>query len=194
MLQKQLVIGLFIACLLGCQSALPPGTDSTLTTEQRDDYVTKMCQEHDCQYNVRVVLKTAQDELYDQTFSAMAVVQDNGAMVVAGQTLYFEADVDGDRLTNFKRVESVTAPEKTIIAKLRQMKDGAMMLTLTNPFGRALRINMGIMPLNKETLYATSSCPVIAGGRSFELWPYPIFQVWLGDMTLLNNDADMSCR
>ena len=52
---------------------------------------------------------------------------------------------------------------------------------------------MGMMPLDTDGLYKTSSCPVIAGGGAFEMWPYPIFQLVLGNARLLDAKAPMAC-
>jgi hypothetical protein len=68
-----------------------------------------------------------------------------------------------------------------------------MMLSLHNPFNRPLKFNMGIMPMGSDDLYKTSSCPIIAGGGSYEMWPYPIFQVVLGDGRLMNPDDSTAC-
>jgi hypothetical protein len=50
-----------------------------------------------------------------------------------------------------------------------------------------------MMPLASNALHATSSCPVIARGGSYEMWPYPIFQVLLAEGRLLRDGDDMSC-
>jgi hypothetical protein len=52
---------------------------------------------------------------------------------------------------------------------------------------------MGMNPLSVDRLVPTSSCPVVAGGGSFELWPMPIFLVVMTDMRLLQEDEPMTC-
>ena len=152
-----------------------------------------MCERVQCQHDVRVTLKNKDGSIYDETFDSMPIVQDKGVIVLAGHSVYFEADIKDGLLTNLKLVDSVINPEKTVTAKFEQMDDGQMMLSLRNPFTKHLRISMGIMPLVSEELYATSSCPVIAKGRSYEMWPYPIFQVWLGTPRLLNEGENLGC-
>jgi hypothetical protein len=68
-----------------------------------------------------------------------------------------------------------------------------MNLVVRNPFKRHIKISMGMMPLDRTDLVTTSSCPVVAGGSDFEMWPYPIFQIWLGEMRLFDDLSDVSC-
>jgi hypothetical protein len=154
----------------------------------------KMCAETKCQRNLRITMKGKDGQVFDQTFEAFpAVVQPFGFMVVSGQTVHIEADIVGGRLTNLVAVEAVVNPDKTITAKLEQVDGKGMVLTVNNPFDKALKFNMGIMPLDGEKLYKTSSCPVVAGGAAFEMWPYPIFQVALGNGRLLEKSDRATC-
>jgi hypothetical protein len=153
-----------------------------------------MCEHTVCQRNLHVVLKQKDGKTYDQTFGVFpGIVQDMGITVVAGQTIFVEAELSGDQLVNMKAVDAVVHPNKTITATLTQNKDGAMMLSLANPFPKPLKFDMGMMPLDTDGLYKTSSCPVIAGGGAFEMWPYPIFQLVLGNARLLDAKAPMAC-
>ena len=140
----------------------------------------KMCAETKCQRDVHIVLKRKDGSTYDRTFPVFQpIVQELGIAVVPGQTVNIEADILNGRLVNLRAVDTVVQPGKTITAKLEQMDDGGMMLHVTSPFAQTLKFDMRIMPLEKDELFKTSSCPVIKG--SFEMWPYPLFQVVLGN-------------
>jgi hypothetical protein len=174
------------------ESAQAPTPAASTPAEQST--LEQMCVETKCQRNVRIVLKQKDGVTYDKTFAVFpATVQDFGVTVVAGQTIYIEAAVDGGKLVSYRAVDSVTDPKITITAKLEQMEDGGMMLSLHNPFSKAVKFNMGIMPLDSDGLYKTSSCPVIPGGGSYEMWSHPIFQVVLGNGRLLEADENMAC-
>ena len=139
----------------------------------------RMCNETKCQRNLHVVLKKKDGSIYDQTFPIFpAIVQNEGILVVAGQTVYVEAELSNGKLINLRAVDSITHPDKTLTVKLEQMPDGGMMLSTSNPFDALLKFDMGMMPLDSDDLLKTSSCPVLKG--SFEMWPYPILQVYLG--------------
>lgn len=172
-----------------------PSTDHYSSVAPKDikRVENEMCEKAACQYGMKIALKKKDGSTFEKTYDVMPVVQENGVSVYAGKTVLFEADVSGDNLINLTLVTSVTHPEKTISAALEQAKDGSMNLELKNPFKRHLRVHMGIMSLDRDNLLKTSSCPVIASGGSYEMWPYPVFQVWLGSPHLLKDGDDMSC-
>ena len=166
----------------------PPQSDEERQAVEKD-----MCEHTVCQRDLRIVLKQKDGTTYDKTFKVFpGVIQDAGVTVVAGQTVYVEAEIEGERLKYLRAVEAITHPETTITLKLEQNEDG-MILNIKNPFPRTLKFDMGIMPLDKDGLYKTSSCPVHAGIESFEMWPYPIFQVFLGNGRVLDEKASMDC-
>jgi len=139
-----------------------------------------MCKHTLCQHDLRVTLKTRDGGTYDRTFDVFpGTVQPFGLAIVAGQTVNLEADVTGDTVSNFRVVDTVTHPAKTLTAHLEQSPKGDMLLSLSNPFDRPLKFDMAIMPLDNAQLLPTSSCPVKAGLKSFEMWPDPLFQVVL---------------
>ena len=152
----------------------------------------QMCAETACQRNLRVTLRQKDGELFDKTFDVFSpIVQEIGITVVAGQTVYVEADIEKNRLVNLRAVDTIVAPEKTLTAKFEQSTDGGMMLRVTSPFEETIKFDMGIMPLDKDDLYKTSSCPINKG--IFEMWPEPIFLVVLGNGRVIDS-KDMVCQ
>ena len=140
----------------------------------------RMCAETACQRNLRVILKKKDGTLYDRTYEVFnAVVQGLGITVVAGQTVYVEADIENGRLINLKSVDTISASEKTLTAEFEQSEDGGMTLKVSNPFDQTIKFDMVISPLDSEELYRTSSCPI--NKSAYEMWPEPIFLVILGN-------------
>jgi len=152
-----------------------------------------MCKKVGCAFDVHVVLKQKDGSTYNKNLHVVPVVQPGGVSVYAGQSVLFEADIQDDQLVNLKLVKTIEHPEKTLSASLEQKPDSSMMFTLHNPFKKNLKIAMGMMPLDHPSLLKTTSCPVLAGKLGIELWPYPIFQIWLGNMRFLNDSAEMVC-
>ncbi|MFT3808121.1 hypothetical protein [Arenimonas sp.] len=179
------------ACLLTGAS----GAHGTLGAKVPEAEVEKrLCENAPCQRNLRVSLKKKDGSVYENTFPVFpAAIQSFGITVVAGQTLHVEADLVEGKLANMRVVETVLHPEKTLTATFTQHEDGGMLLALSNPFDQTIRFRMGIMPLDAEQLYATSSCPIGAHQSSYEMWPYPIFQVILGDGQVIGKDDSLAC-
>ena len=171
------------------------GEPTATPSPTQEELEREMCEHTVCQRNLHVVMKQKDGKTYDKTFDVFpGVVQEFGITVVAGQTVHVEADVSGDSLVNLKAVDAIVHPGRTITATLTQEQNGGMMLSVKNPFARQLKFDMGMMPLGTDGLYKTSSCPVIAGGGSFEMWPYPIFQLVLGNARLLDSTSSMACE
>lgn len=179
---------MFVVAAVGQEAASSPAGDQ--------QPVADMCRDTVCQYNVRVQLKRKDGAVFDRTFEVMpGVVQPSYLAILAGQSLHIEADRVGDRLTNFRVVESVVHPEKTLAVTFQQSDDGGMLLKLSNPFDQALKFNMGMMSLDSDRLVKTSSCPVIAGGSSFESWPQPLFQVVLANAHFVDlSKGNVACN
>src|SRR4249919_3615408 len=63
----------------------------------------QMCAETLCQRNLRVTLRQKDGGLFDKTFDVFSpIIQELGITVVAGQTVYVEADIENNRLVNLK--------------------------------------------------------------------------------------------
>jgi hypothetical protein len=186
---RSILLAVGAAICVSASASQQPASDDGLSAEDRE-----MCAQIKCQRDLRVALKDKDGKPYDRTFAAFPAIVDRGTItIVAGQQLYIEADIAGDRLVNLVAVDQMRQPSKTVTARFSQAKDGMMLLELRNPFDRPLKFNIGMMPLDKEELYKTSSCPVMAGKMLFESWPYPIFQLVLANPRLLVADASQEC-
>ena len=191
MLRFLLITSIFVLSLFPSSQLV--AQDKPAPPEDTENAQQEACRKIECAFDVRIVLKQRDGSIFDKSYRALPLVQPIGVSVYAGQSVLFEADIQDDQLSNFKLVKSIKHPEKTISATLKQNSDGYMTLTLKNPFQRPMKVAMGVMPLELGRLLKTSSCPVGAGLISFEGWPYPIFQVWLGNIRLLKDSSLMNC-
>ena len=183
-----LVASLFAACATN-----PPSNAGSVDNNGGAISSEEICSFAQCDYNVRVVLKEENGEVFDKTFDALPIVRQHVVFVYGGMTVYIEANVKDGKLVDLKLVDAVESPRNTITATLLQDEKGAMTLLTRNPFDQPLRIRMGIMPLSHGQLVKTSSCPVVPHGSAFEMWPYPIFQIVFADMRLLQEGESMAC-
>lgn len=119
-------------------------------------------------------------------------MQDIGLVVLPGQTIYVEADVSGDQLTNFLAVDHIARPERTIVATFGQHDDGGMILSLTQPFKTDFKFDLEILRVGANHFATTSSLPVRAGMKSHEMWSEPISMVVLKNPRLVDGDPDQT--
>lgn len=179
-----LLASLFVAWPVDAQQVVRESDPEHASAQER------MCAQAKCQRNVHVVMKQKDGATFDKTFPVFSpIVQEMGITVVAGQTVYVEADIDKGRLTNMKAVDAVVDASKTIVATFTQSDDGGMMLRVTSPFEQTIKFDMGIMPLDGNDLYRTSSCPITDG--VFEMWPEPIFLVVLANGRVVDSTANV---
>ena len=177
---------LLVSAPLLAQDGQQPGKAGTETNNG--------CAAGKCQHNVRITLKDKNGAIFDRVFeNAPAIVQPFGFSVLAGQTVYIEADVVDGKLVNLIAVDKISAPDKTVSATFEQVDGKGMMLTITNPFQKLLKFSMGIVPLDQKQLIKTTSCPIGAGVRSVELWQDPISQVVLIGGHLLPDGSSTAC-
>lgn len=151
------------------------------------------CDWDECQRKVRVTLHQADGTQFDRTFDSLRpIVMNNSIMVVAGQKLYIEAEVRGNRLARMVAVDRVANPDKTLTFEFRQ-ENGNMRLTLTNPFPEAIKFNVLMRPLGEDGVRRASSCPVAGGGALFESWSFPVLFVMLNNPRVLAADEKAGC-
>lgn len=182
---------LALTLLAGCATA--PANNGANGWSKADVSDDELCAVAQCAHDVHIVIRRKDGSTFDKTFPVLPVVQQSMVSIYPGMTVNFEADLDGDRLVNLKLVKEIANPAKTITAKLSQDEKVGMMLSTSNPFDKDLRIRMGMMLLDGEDLLRTSSCPVVAGGGGYELWPYPLFQVIFADMRLIEHTDTVLC-
>lgn len=204
-MRMRLLITLLGLLLAACAGAPPkPAAASTppqaaTSAQPEPKTIEEACKtpEYQCIYTpVTVSLVQKDGSGYQHTFPPpMPVIHGGVVYVLAGQTVYIEADVDKDKLTNLHFVSSNTHPEKTLVLHLSQSTDAGMdntmMFDIHSPFAKPLKYHAGLMPLDSTdgSMYKTSTCPVIAKGGAFEMWPYPVFQLALSDFHMLDPDS-----
>jgi hypothetical protein len=178
-----------LSLLLGCAAiASAPAAAAADAVPEAE-----FCAAAVCQRDVRVTLRRKDGSMYDKVFKVFpATVQPAFFSVLAGQTVLIEGDIVDGRLVNMVAVDRVRDPARTLTASFKQGPQG-MMLKVTNPFDQDLRFNMGIMPLDGEDVFKTSSCPVRAGMALFESWPQPLFQVLLSNGRVPQPGREMGC-
>lgn len=188
---KHLPLVVATAALLGTTPLVAQARGSA---EQLSNDVAEMCARTKCQINVHVVMRDKNGAVFDRTYAAFPpVVQPIGITVVAGQTVYIEADVVDGKLANLVAVDKVSNPGKTITATLEQIDGKGMILTTSNPFQQSLKWDMAVMPLDRENVFKTSSCPIWPGTKTLESWPSPIFLILLTRGRLLEKSDSLIC-
>jgi len=158
----------------------------------------RLCETAPCRRNVEFTLKKrdGSDFVY-RTPLAPPVVQPAYITVYPGETLYFEAAEGSGGDLELRLVPAIAHPEKTFVMNLVQKQgigDGTgMTFEIKNPFKKRVRYHLELMPLEKEIVIKSSTCPIMEGLTNFEFWPYPIFQVLIEKVRFMDPAEPASC-
>jgi hypothetical protein len=162
------------------------------------DELRKLCETTLCRKPGVVRLTLDSGKPFEMQIDAAQPITRKGQVsIFSGETIFVEAEIDGDQLTILRAVETNDHPERTLTFQLSQEAGSpATMLVVTNPFPRMVKYHAGMMLPASDKLLKTSSCPVMSNGRmAFESWPNAIVQLVLFDFRLLSeNTAEMACE
>jgi hypothetical protein len=157
----------------------------------------KLCARPDYQcvnYPVTISLIQEDGSAYHKKLSPPTpIIQGKYIHIYAGQTLYVEANVSGNKLTNLRLVQTIIHPDKTIIMRLTQQthvpppNNKGMMFVVHNPFDKSLKYHAVIAALAEpsDSGTKTNTCPVKAKKTAAEVWQYPFVQLVLQGFKLI---------
>jgi hypothetical protein len=114
--------------------------------------------------------------------------------LIPGDNLLIEAEATGNSLGNFKLVEEVVNPEKTIEFSTRQIDNKInTILVVHNPFPKPIKYHLKTMDFNGN-IAKVSSCPVKANSTVSQQWDYVVLDLILTDMHFLEPNDSMPCK
>jgi hypothetical protein len=98
--------------------------------------------------------------------------------------------VEGGKVVGYRRVDEAEADVSLSVIK---RDDGRTMVDLASHSDMVLKLDLHISPDNLRYMY-TSSCPIIANGSAFEMWPYEIAWFAVSNIRSLGPDEGRVCR
>ncbi len=195
-MKLKVLILLAVASLGACkQSSVKESAAIDLPAEEQQQRITldEYCASNQCRENVEVKLRTDGDEIDQLLLKYWPVVQGEELSILPNETIYIEATIVGEKLTNFKQVGEIANPEITLKFSLSQM-DGrtGMMLSVNNPFNKAVKFHLNMIDFSGNP-HQTSSCPVMPGSGVFESWGHPIPELNISNIHILEESEIVGC-
>lgn len=185
---------LFVSSVAVAQTQQQRPPAPTQQQAAADAALQRLCAQQACQRNVSVQLRDKQGNHYSKTFALLPpVVQGPYFTVTSGQSLFIEADVVGDKVTNYKVVPGMQNPAKTFIVSLSQLDDARSQLFIVNPFAQNVKFNVGVLPLGSRKVVKTNSCPVQPRKQGSIIWDKPVLQATIGYGVALAPNAKFVC-
>ncbi len=155
----------------------------------------KLCPNGDCREDVHIRLTQKDGTLFEQKSDYLyPVIQQMGITILAGEEFSIAGDFVNDTLTNIRVVDDTTKTEPVLSFRFVQKNHDSMLLVVKSHYSKDIKYHLAMMPLEKESLYKTSSCPVRAGLSVYESWPYPIYQLMIPKIFILADEHSGKCE
>lgn len=185
------LIALCIA-LLGCQMSgskqpYTPIMVKPLTLEQ-------YCETNTCREDVEILVATAEGEYTLTQLQYWPVVYKGDIIVLPGERLYIEADIDEENnITNLRSVEENENPERTFELFFAQIRGSyGMFFSVRNPLENPVHFDFELTDVEGNE-FRVGSCPVRSNRSFLERWPEPAKQITLSNPRILEPTADIIC-
>jgi hypothetical protein len=109
-----------------------------------------------------------------------------------GQTLLFR--IDNGKVSDVRMVDADSAPKDGEIRATMESKGGNTMLTVLNKGPQAYNYSAAMLrSIDANDGKSTSVCTLLPGISAFEMWPYPIPAIAIGEFTPAP-DGEMVCK
>ncbi len=173
---------LVIAAGQGCTPQRSAPETGQYREQATDANFIEYCKTHECRKDLKIHLKKPDGSYFDyQMELAQPIVQDKTVSIFPGETIYIAFDPGEKGPENLRSVKSADGSTNTLTFKFTQepeLFDGVgMMLFINNPTKYSIEYDFGMMLIDSEDLFETSSVPLMPGLSNFESWPHPIFQL-----------------
>jgi hypothetical protein len=152
-----------------------------------------ICKVADCRENKYVKMRIP-DGIFEKTIELYwPIVYKNRISLIPSDKVFIEAEETNTGLVNFKLVEKVVNPEKTIEFSFTQIVNKIdMVLVVKNPFPKDIKYHLKAMNF-RGNIDKVSSCPVKAKSYVSQQWEYVVLDLIITDMHFLEPNDVKSC-
>ncbi|AKS41152.1 hypothetical protein [Wenzhouxiangella marina] len=89
--------------------------------------------------------------------------------------------------------ETDAAGEGTLSFSMSEMDGRGIMMSIQSQLPQTVKFDLYMVDAQGKRHY-TSSCPVMAGGGLYEMWPHPIPRIIVTNLRVLEDGESMVCR
>jgi hypothetical protein len=158
----------------------------------------QLCQSQPCRHDVDfTVRRTDGSERHVHEALFPPAVQSGVVTILPGETVEMVAEFHEGKFAGWRAPRSDDGPSAhRISVNLQQNRDDAgFMATVENHGPSLLKFQMGLHRLDgADDPEYTSSCPVGPGQTSFESWPYPLFQILITGVAVIEPSHQVACE
>ena len=118
--------------------------------------------------------------------------------ILPGEKLAITGDLRGDQLVNLRLAEGPAADGRDVLLlEFAERPIGAepsMVFEVHNRFARTVKYHASMQLPERKGFFSTSTCAVLAGKATYEMWPHPIFSLLLREFQFLDEGKSVSCE
>jgi hypothetical protein len=159
---------------------------------------TKYCETHACRRNVDVsVRKAGGGSARIRNAIMPPAIQSKFINVLPGERIEAVVEIKDGQFIGWRAPKPGDGDKvHRITVEFQQNKDDAGMLaTIRHSGPTRIKLDLGIVRVDgSQQPEHTSSCPLMAEGSDQESWPYPMFQLFVGDARELDDKAQVACE
>lgn len=155
----------------------------------------KLCPQGDCRGPITIRLVKEDGSIFEQSHDYLyPVIQSMGITIFPGEQIKITGSFKDNKLTDTRVLGASDHDPPLITFNFSQETDKSMLLTVTNHSANDIKYHLAMMPLASERLVKTSSCPVSAGLMAFESWPFPIYQLLVPEIFIVEKSDQSKCE
>jgi len=110
--------------------------------------------------------------------------------VTVADVLLLLVVLDGNRVADVSTASNMETA--TLTFSMTGMDEGGIMMSVKSQLSRKVKFDLYMVDY-RGTHHYTSSCPVIAGGGVFEIWPHDIPEIVVKNIRVLDDSDSMGC-
>ena len=194
-LKYSMIIGC-IALLSACQISEQQVTEiaEPELTKPSPLSLNEYCAANSCRGDIDVLVATMNGEVRLQNSEFWPVIYNDEIIVLPGERLLIEADLDNDNgIQNLRYVEQNLHPERTFELYFSQRRGSyGMQFSLRNPFDVPIKFDIALTDVAGNSM-SVGSCPVRAKRSYLERWANPAKQLTLSNPRALAENAEIIC-
>lgn len=156
-----------------------------------DSEMAVYCQHNPCRQDVQFELQTEAGLLQEQADYYWPVIQGEQLSLLVGEQIDISGEFKDGVLTDLQLVDADN-PDAISFDLQQSDDDIGMMLVVKNPHPFRLKLSIDMIDFEGQ-LHPTSSCPIMAEGGIFEMWPHPIPELMISNIRVMADDDPMTC-
>ncbi len=156
------------------------------------------CEITECRKKTKIKLKAGNGSQLKSVIPKTPIYFNRWLNIVPGEKVHLQVDIDRNHV--IKKIRYVKKPRyrnRTVTFELKQIPGvntgEAMLLTVSNPFKKALKYRLYEYSVNSEDYAPRETCAVASKSLGYERWSHFVIQLLITDLRFVNQPTNSDC-